>query len=87
MKVIAKPIDIVLWVDKEGAITPVRFRIMNEENSAAVIKINKIICRDKERFNGNIMYIFKCQSYINGMQKIFELKYELETCKWMLWKI
>lgn len=87
MKVVAKPIDMVLWVDKEGTINPVRFRIINEEESTAVIKVDKIICRDKERLNGNIMYIFKCQSCINGVQRMFELKYELETCRWMLWKI
>lgn len=87
MKVLAKPIDIVTWTDKTGAINPVRFRITNENESETVIKVDRIITHDLERLNGNKMHIYKCQSCINGIQKIYELKYELDTCKWVLWKM
>lgn len=87
MKLIAKPIDMVVWTDKSGMINPVRFRITNKDEGEAVIKVDRVMARDKERFNGNKMYIYKCQSSINNKQKVFELKYELDTCKWMLWKI
>lgn len=87
MKVVAKPIDVVCWVNKAGFINPVRFRITDEKLGERVIKIDKIVIRDTEKLNGNIMYLYKCQSCVNGNQKVFELKYELDTCKWMLWKI
>jgi hypothetical protein len=87
MKIVAKPIDVVSWTNKSGFINPVRFRITNGEEAESVIKIDKVIIRDSEKFNGNKMYVYKCQSCINGIQKLFELKYELDTCKWMLWKI
>lgn len=87
MKVVAKPIDIVSWTDKTGEINPVRFRITNEDEGETVIKVDRVITHDLERLNGNKMYLYRCQSRINGVEKIFELRYEVSTCKWMLWKI
>lgn len=87
MKVVAKPIDIVSWTDKTGAINPVRFRITNEDEGETVIKVDRVITHGLERLNGNKMYLYRCQSRINGVEKIFELRYEVSTCKWMLWKI
>lgn len=87
MKVVAKPVDIVVWTDKSGKINPVRLRITAEGEAETVIKIDRIITCDLERINGNKMYLYKCQSCINGVERTFELKYELATCKWILWKI
>jgi hypothetical protein len=87
MKVLAKPIEMVCWFEKSGMPHPVRFKVTKEDESNAVIKIDRIISVDKERLAGNEMMVFKCQSVINNTSKIFELKYELGTCKWMLFKM
>jgi hypothetical protein len=87
MKVLAKPIDMVSWTDKSGKINPVRFRLQTEEGNNEVIKVDKIFTMEKERLAGNAMFIFKCQCIINNQQKPLELKYELGTCKWLLWKM
>jgi len=87
MKIIAKPVEMVLWVDIKGIIHPTRFRIANDDDSSTVIKVDKVITRDEEKFAGNRMLVLKCQSVINGVEKIYELKYEFNTCKWMLYKI
>lgn len=72
MKVIAKPI---------------RFRIKSEDTTHKVIKVDKVFHIELEKLAGTKMYVFKCQSFINGIEKIFELKFELESCRWMLYKI
>jgi hypothetical protein len=87
MKVVAKPIEVVSWTDTKGNINPVRFKITNEDESNSVVKIDKVITMDKEKLAGNIMLLFKCQSVVNGADKLYEIKYELSTCKWMLFKI
>lgn len=87
MKVVAKPIDMVCWIDKDGHINPVRFRLDNEDSESTVIRINRVVTRDREKLAGNHMLVFNCQGCINGLQKPFEIKYELNTCKWMLFKI
>lgn len=87
MKVVAKPIEVVAWFDRAGTPNPVRLRLEGENEESIVIKIDKIITRDKEKLAGNHMLIFNCQGCINGSQKLFEIKYELSTCKWILFKI
>lgn len=87
MKVVAKPIDVVTWTDRSGSIHPIRFRYIEKDESYKVIKINKVIHREKEKLCGNPMMIYHCSTTINGIEKFFELKYELSTCKWILFKI
>jgi hypothetical protein len=87
MKVLAKPIEVVSWTDEKGDIHPSRFRLKKDDESYSVVKIDKIIFKDKEKLAGNEILIFKCQSVINNQQKLYELKYELRTCKWILWKM
>ncbi|MGK0468942.1 MAG: hypothetical protein ACJAX4_004291 [Clostridium sp.] len=80
MKIVAKPIEVVSWTDTRGNIHPVRFKIINEDESISVIKIDKVICVDKEKLAGNFMLMYKCQSVISGVEKLYEIKYELGTC-------
>ena len=87
MKVIAKPIEVVAWFGNEGIINPVRFRIKDDEDGYKVIKIDKIIKRETEKLAGNLMDKFTCVAVVNGIEKIFEIKYEKFTSKWILFKI
>ncbi|MGK0468263.1 hypothetical protein, partial [Clostridium sp.] len=73
MKVIAKQIEMVAWTDTKGNINPVRFKITNEDKSNSVVKIDKVICVDKEKLAGNNMLVYKCQSVINGLDKLYEI--------------
>ena len=84
MKVIAKPIEVVSWTDTKGNINPVRFKIVNDDESNTVVKIDKVITVDKEKLAGNNMLVFKCQSVVNGADKLYEIKYELSSCRWIL---
>jgi hypothetical protein len=87
MKVLAMPVDMVCWFEKTGIPHPIRFKVTKEDESETVIKVGRVITVDKERLAGNHMLVFKCQSVINKTERVFELKYELGTCKWMLWKM
>lgn len=87
MKVIAQPIEVISYTDNKGNIRPLRFRVQGEGEPLRVIKIDKIILKEMEKLAGNPMLIFKCQSLINNMIRPFEIKYDLKTCKWMLYKI
>ncbi len=87
MKVISKPIEVVSYTDSNGNIQPLRFRLQKEDEARQVIKIDKVIVKETEKLAGNIMLVFKCQSLINNIVKPFEIKYDLRTCRWMLYKI
>jgi len=87
MKVVKKSIEMIAWFNQEGIPHPIKFRIMDNKESWIVIKVDRIIKRDTEKLAGNKMIVFRCQSIINGVEKIYEIKYELDTCKWILFKI
>lgn len=87
MKIIAKAIDMVAWFTDEGTPRPVRFRIKNDDDSITVIKVDRVLFKEKEKIAGNPMMVFRCQSIINKINKVYELKYEINTCRWILYKI
>ncbi|MBU3092840.1 hypothetical protein KPL35_12230 [Clostridium sp. CF011] len=87
MKVLALPIEMVSYTDNKGDIKPIRFRMQVGDEPMQVIKIDKVIVKDTEKLAGNIMIIYKCQSVIDGAEKLYELKYEMGTCRWILFKI
>jgi len=87
MKVLALPIEMVSYTDNKGNIKPIRFRMQVDEEPMQVIKIDKVIVKETEKLAGNIMHVYKCQSLIQNTIKLFEIKYELSTCRWILFKI
>jgi hypothetical protein len=86
LKIIAKDIEMIAYFKKNGNMEPLRFRI-EEDNKYKVIKIDRILEQKCERFCGNKMLVFTCISLINGIEKIFEIKYDIENCNWILYKI
>jgi len=87
LKIVAKPIEVISLTDIKGNITPLRMRIEQEDESVQVIKIDKIIDRTHEKLTGNNELVFTCRSLIDDTEKVFEIKYEIATCKWVLFKI
>lgn len=87
MKVLAQPIEVISYTNDKGDIRPLRFRIQIGDDPMQVIKIDKILFKQKEKLAGTPMILYRCQSMNGDTERIFEIKYEVETCKWMLYKI
>lgn len=86
MKVVARPIEVISWFTEDGIPRPLKMRIKNE-NRWDIVKIDEIVDKRVERLAGNEMYVFTCNSSINGFDKQYDIKFELETCKWLLFKV
>ncbi|MDP4093408.1 MAG: hypothetical protein Q8920_08610 [Bacillota bacterium] len=87
MKVYMKPVKMVAWFTENGVPTPVRFQMKEDDKEFLTIKVGNISERKEEKLAGNRMLIYRCQSEIEGTEKVYELKYEIGTCKWYLYKI
>lgn len=87
MKLINIPIDVLCIFTKEGQIEPIKMKIFNDNGETTLISINKFYLLPEEKFNGNVMKLFRCESIYNNKEYIFELKYELKTCNWILFKM
>lgn len=87
MKAMAKCVDVIAWFNENGTPCPIRFRINNENETKQVINVDRVMFVEKEILAGNPMLVFRCQSLINKIEKVYELKFEINTCKWFLWKM
>lgn len=87
MKVVMKPVEIIAWFTQDGMLKPIKFRMKDDREAYITIKIDRVIDRKEEKLAGNKMLVFTCESIIRGTEKIYEIKYELNTCKWFLFKI
>lgn len=87
MKVYMQPIESIVWFTRDGIPHPLRYRILSEDETYQIVKVGRVITRTEEKIAGNPMLVFRCEGEINGMLKQFELKYELHSCRWFLYKI
>ncbi|HZK56172.1 MAG TPA: hypothetical protein VFC84_18610 [Desulfosporosinus sp.] len=82
MRIFMKPIEMIAWFSLERVPNPVRYKLDDK-----VIKVEQVTSKSDEKLAGNRMIIFRCQSDMNGELRPFELKYELGTCRWLLFKM
>jgi len=87
MKVLMKSVDMICLSTCDGVITPLKFRWCEEGQEPEIIRIDRILDRKTEKLAGNTMLVFTVQSIINGVERIFEMKYEVNTYKWYLYKL
>lgn len=86
MKILMKPIEMIAWFTTNKKPIPLRYRIMDENNTFRVIKVDRVLFAEEEKLAGNRMILYRCESKINNLNRIYELKYEIDSCKWFLYK-
>ena len=86
MKIVSQDVEMVAYFKKDGNISPIKFRL-EEESKYQVIKIGRVICSELTKLCGNKVWTFTCSANIDNIEKIFEIKYFLNDCKWLLYKI
>lgn len=87
MKVLMKPVEMIAWFNDKDYPVPLRFRLDSEDKVRTVIRIGRIISHEEEKLGGNRMVVYRCEGIIGEQQSPFELKYEISTCRWFLFKM
>ncbi|NMB97378.1 MAG: hypothetical protein GYA02_12345 [Clostridiaceae bacterium] len=87
MKTYMKTIRMISVTEEDGVLTPLKFQLKSKDEGRITVKVDNVILRNEEKLAGNKMLIYRCQSQVNGMLRVFELKYEVSTCKWYLYKM
>ncbi|MDQ7094242.1 hypothetical protein REC12_11640 [Desulfosporosinus sp. PR] len=82
MKILMAPIEMIAWFDIPGTPRPIRFR-----HDGNIVKVEMITKISEEGPVIKQTKIYDCQSEIHGQMRQFQLKYELSTCRWFLWKM
>jgi hypothetical protein len=86
MKIIAKPVEMVCEFNRTGEVVLNIFRIEGK-NGPEVVQVDRVLRCEEEKLAGNKMLKFLCESEIHGKIRIYEIKYELLTCKWVLFRM
>jgi hypothetical protein len=87
MKTIAKPIEMISWTQEDGRIRPIKFKITAHDDEKKVYQVMKIYTTELDRIAGNKVYRYTCEIHIDSLTKLCEIRYELDSCRWILFKI
>lgn len=87
MKLVERNIDLITYHDPNGVMRPVRFRLSLDDQSRATVDIEQILKLDLVKNNTMTYRIYTCESQINGEKKIFQIRFNVTTHKWDLYKI
>ncbi len=87
MEIVMKDIETIAWFKNKEYPTPIKIRLYDEDLGNIVIPIEIILFSEMEKYAGNKMILYRCKSIVNNMEKEFELKYEIDTYKWFLYRI
>lgn len=87
MKIISQPIEMIAWFKDKDYPKPLKFRMATNGSELVVIKINKIHEMREEKLAGIKSYVYKCSSFINNVNTPYELKYIIDKCQWVLYKL
>lgn len=86
MKVVRKPVDVIAIFNRKELPMPVRVR-MEVEGKGIATKVDQIIKVQKQKNVGKGTIAYTCQSRINGVDRVYELRFLLDNIEWILYKI
>lgn len=78
MKILNKQIKVMAIFYTDGKIQPIRFRLDEQ-----VVVVEKVIKTYEEKLVGNKRIVFVC---LHNEKDIYELKYEIDSNLWFLFK-
>jgi hypothetical protein len=78
------PVDVISICSAGGDIRPLRIRLEDDEHQLLRIDIDEVISVRCIQYVGIEAQIFLCRATIQGMRRLFELKYTIRTHSWCL---
>ena len=78
------PVDVISICSAGGDIRPLRIRLEDDEHQLLRIDIDEVISVKCIQYVGIEAQIFLCRATIQGMRRLFELKYTILTHSWCL---
>ena len=87
MRIVAEPIDALVMFRGRDNPKPYKFRYSDRASEIHEVKIDKILQVDETKVCGIRALVYRCQSVIDGICAVYELKYIIEDCRWELYKM
>lgn len=81
------PIQLISSCSTLGNFTPLKFRFEDNAHNLITINISDILSTRERKFNGVHDLIYTCQSNTSEVTQLFELKYNVNTHKWFMFRM
>lgn len=78
------PVDVISICSAGGEIRPLRIRMEDDAHQLLRIDIDEVISVKYIQYVGIEAQIFLCRATVQGMKRLFELKYTIRTHSWCL---
>lgn len=86
--IIAMPIEVGVVCKKKERPVPMKFKYApTPDDPVMVINVDKVLSVEEIRDVGSKAYLYKCQSYINGILKVYDLKFIIDRYEWQLFRM
>lgn len=81
------PIQMISCCSTAGNITPMRFRFENPDHTMETVNVDSVLAHKDVSYNGINEMVFTCQATINGIARLFTLKYNIRSHKWIMFRM
>lgn len=86
MQVILRPVEMVAAFRRNGQLSPLRFRLLTDRGYET-IQIHGVQRVRREKAGLRLLDIFTCTAKVAGYDRLLELKYEVESGEWSLYRM
>ena len=87
MEIVSKPIDVIAVFNGQALPRPYKFKCTEKNCRNPEVKVERIICTEKQHIAGQNSYVYECVSTVGGIETRYQLKYVLAEARWLLYKI
>ncbi|MBQ6431820.1 MAG: hypothetical protein IJJ99_08095 [Oscillospiraceae bacterium] len=80
-------IEMISVFATDGSITPLRFRLENEEHCLETVTISQVVSVKPICFAGIDAIQYLCKAVVEEKEKLFEVRYTVKTHRWTLFRV
>lgn len=80
-------IEMISACGVDGSLTPLRFRLEDEEHQLCTVAIRQVVCSSRIQYAGVDAIQYLCKAEVQGREKLFELRYTVRSHSWSLFRV
>lgn len=80
------PIQVIVHYDARGELRPLRFQYEDRQHRIHTIQVEQVTDSRKVEFVGIEAMLYLCKAHVDGKGHLYELKYTVQTHKWVLFR-
>ena len=81
------PIEMICVCAADGELTPLRFRMEDEDHCLQTVVISQVLCCKPIQYVGIDAIQYLCKAVCEEKERLFELRYTLKNHAWSLFRV